>query len=106
MTVEAKGPFGRFCLDESKHQDIVLVAAGSGITPMMAMLRYIDDLCLDIRATLLYCVRTTSDIIFERELERLQSTLTHFDYHLMLSQPHSEWSGSRGHVSVSSLRIR
>jgi ferredoxin-NADP reductase len=99
MTVEAKGPFGRFCLDESKHQDIVLLAAGSGITPMMAMLRYIDDLCLDIRATLLYCVRTSSDIIFERELERLQSTLTHFDYHLMLSQPHGEWSGARGHVS-------
>jgi ferredoxin-NADP reductase len=99
MTVEAKGPFGRFCLDESKHQDIVLLAAGSGITPMMAMLRYIDDLCLNIRATLLYCVRTNTDIIFERELENLQSRLTHFDYHLMLSQPHDEWSGARGHVS-------
>ena len=99
MTVEAHGPFGRFCLDESKHRDIVLLAAGSGITPMMAMLRYMDDLCLDIRATLLYCVRTSSDIIFESELEHLQSTLTHFDYHLMLSQPHGEWPGARGHVS-------
>jgi ferredoxin-NADP reductase len=99
MTIEAHGPFGRFCLDENKHQDIVLLAAGSGITPMMAMLRYMDDVCLEIRATLLYCVRTSSDIIFEPELEVLQSRLTHFDYHLMLSKPHPEWSGARGHVS-------
>jgi ferredoxin-NADP reductase len=99
MTIEAHGPFGRFCLDESKHQDIVLLAAGSGITPMMAILRYMDNVCLEIRTTLLYCVRTSSDIIFERELEQLQSSLTHFEYHLMLSQPHREWSGARGHVS-------
>jgi hypothetical protein len=71
MTVEATGPFGQFCLDERKHRSVVLLAAGSGITPMMAMLRYIDDLCLDTTATLLYCVRTNTDIIFERELEQL-----------------------------------
>ena len=99
MTVEAAGPFGQFYLDERKHGSVVLVAAGSGITPMMAMLRYIDDVCLDTTATLLYCVRTNSDIIFERELEQLQSRLQNFRYHVALSQPHAQWAGSRGHVS-------
>jgi ferredoxin-NADP reductase len=99
MTVEANGPFGQFCLDESKHHNVVLLAAGSGITPMMAMLRYIDDLCLETTATLLYCVRTSSDIIFESELEQLRSRLKNFEYHILLSQPHKEWSGPRGHVS-------
>jgi ferredoxin-NADP reductase len=99
MTVEAAGPYGQFYLDERKHQSVVLLAAGSGITPMMAMLRYIDDLCLDTTATLLYCVRTNSDIIFERELERLQSRLKKFQYHVALSQPHAQWAGPRGHVS-------
>jgi len=99
MTVEASGPFGQFYLDESKHRNIVLLAAGSGITPMMAMLCYIDDLCLETTATLLYCVRTDKDIIFESELAQLRSRLKTFEYHVLLSQPHAEWSGPRGHVS-------
>jgi len=99
MTVEANGPFGQFYFDETKHQQLVLLAAGSGITPMIAMLRYIDDLCLETPATLLYCVRTRSDIIFHRELEELKTRLNNFRYHLLLSQPDAEWTGPRGHVS-------
>lgn len=99
LTVEANGPFGQFYFDESKHRELVLLAAGSGITPMIAMLRYIDDLCLDTPVTLLYCVRTRNDIIFHRELEELKARLQNFQYHLLLSQPDAEWSGPRGHVS-------
>src|SRR5260370_19828408 len=99
MKVEASGPFGHFCFDESKHRSVVLIAAGSGITPMMAMLRYMDDLCLETTATLLYCVRTNSDIIFDRELEQLRSRLKNFQYHVLLSKPGAGWSGPRGPVS-------
>jgi len=99
MTVEANGPFGQFCLDESKHHNVVMLAAGSGITPMMAMLHYIDDLRLETTVTLLYCVRTNMDIIFESELAQLRSRLKNFEYHVSLSQAHPEWSGPRGHVS-------
>jgi ferredoxin-NADP reductase len=99
MTVEATGPSGQFCLDAANDRKIVLVAAGSGITPMMAMLRYIDDLCLDIEVTLIYCVRTGRDIIFHHELEELQTRLTNFRYRVLLSQPGPEWAGARGHIS-------
>ena len=37
---------------------------------MMAILRYMDDLCLETTATLLYCVRTGGDIMFESEVEK------------------------------------
>ena len=99
MTVEANGPFGQFCFDETKHRNLVLLAAGSGITPMMAMLRYMDDLCVQTTVTLLYCVRTSGDIIFESELEQLRIRLKKFQYHVVLSEPHPEWSGPRGHIS-------
>jgi len=99
MTVEANGPFGLFCFDESKHQNVVLLAAGSGITPMMSMLHYMDDLCLETTATLLYCVRTSNDIIFERELEQLRGRLKNFQYHVLLSKPHVDWAGPSGRVS-------
>ena len=58
LTVEASGPYGRFYFDETLHKSIVLIAAGSGITPMISMLRYIDDLEFATSVTLLYCVRT------------------------------------------------
>jgi ferredoxin-NADP reductase len=100
MTVEATGPFGQFCLGPAdRDKKVVLVAAGSGITPMMAMLRYIDDLCLQTQATLLYCVRTSQDIIFHHELDELQKRLKNFRYHVLLSQPDDDWPGARGRIN-------
>jgi ferredoxin-NADP reductase len=99
LTVEARGPFGEFCLKPAEDRNIVLIAGGSGITPLIGMLRYIDDLCLDTHATLLYCVRTAKDIIFRPELEELRERLRNFRYHIALSQPDAEWTGARGHIS-------
>ena len=99
MTVEATGPFGQFYLAPALDKKIVLIAAGSGITPMVAMLRYIDDLCLETEVTLLYCVRTRHDIIFKQEFEDLRSRSTNFRHHVLLSQPDTEWPGARGHIN-------
>jgi ferredoxin-NADP reductase len=98
MTVEARGPFGQFCFDEDKRHNTALIAAGSGITLMMAMLRYMDDLCVQTTVTLLYFVRTSRDIIFESELEQLRSRWK-LQYHVVLSEPHAEWPGPRGHIN-------
>jgi ferredoxin-NADP reductase len=98
MTVEATGPFGRFYLTQDDKK-VVLLAAGSGITPMMAMLRYLDDLCLETQATLLYCVRTRDDIMFRQEFDDLRVRLKNFRYDLLLSKPDTDWPGARGHVS-------
>jgi ferredoxin-NADP reductase len=98
MTVEATGPFGQFCFNQDEGKKIVLIAAGSGITPMMAMLSYIDDLNLDTEVTLLYCVRSENDIIFRKELQDLQGRVRNFRYHVLLSKPSLEWTGDRGHL--------
>ena len=99
LRVEASGPHGRFYFDETLHRSIVLIAAGSGITPMISMLRYIDDLRLSTPVTLLYCVRTASDIIFQRELARLGSSLPNFNYEVCLSRPDPNWKGHSGRLS-------
>jgi ferredoxin-NADP reductase/mono/diheme cytochrome c family protein len=104
LTVEAAGPSGQFFFDQARDRKIVLLAAGSGITPMMAMLSYLDDLCLDTQATLLYCVRTGRDIIFHRELDELQARLKAFRYQVLLSQPDPGWHGARGHVNREFIR--
>jgi ferredoxin-NADP reductase len=99
LTVEASGPYGRFYFDGTLHKSIVLIAAGSGITPMISMLRFIDDLELATPVTLLYCVRTGADIIFENELSRLSRSLRNFKYELCLSRPDPTWKGRSGRLT-------
>jgi ferredoxin-NADP reductase len=99
LTVEARGPYGQFYFDETRHKSIVLIAAGSGITPMMSMLRHIDDLKLSTPVMLLYCVRTAADIIFQNELARLGRTLPNFNYEVCLSQPDATWKGHSGRLT-------
>jgi ferredoxin-NADP reductase len=98
LAVKARGPYGKFYFDQSKHERIVLVAGGSGITPMIAMLRYIDDFCLPVNATLIYCVRTEQDVFFKDELTVLQGRLSAFRYVLVLSRPGSDWKGRTGRL--------
>ena len=98
LTVEARGPLGRFRFQENEHKNIALLAGGSGITPLISILRYIDDVCLDTRATLFYSVRTERDIIFEGELERLKTHLPNFRLVVILTKPDAGWSGPAGHL--------
>jgi ferredoxin-NADP reductase/mono/diheme cytochrome c family protein len=86
LTVEARGPFGQFCFDPEKHKSIVLFAGGSGITPMLSILRYIDDRCLETQVDLFYSVRTQEDIIFESELELLEARLPNFERIILSSR--------------------
>ena len=99
LRVEASGPYGGFYFDETLHKSIVLIAAGSGITPMISMLCYIDDLKLATPATLLYCVRTGADIIFQNELARLRRSLPNFEYEVCLSRPDPTWKGHSGRLT-------
>ena len=99
LVVEANGPYGQFCFDQTLHKSIVLIAAGSGITPMISMLRYIDDLELDTSVTLLYFVRTAADVIFENELSRLSRSLLNFKYELCLTRPDPAWKGRSGRLT-------
>jgi ferredoxin-NADP reductase len=99
MLVEATGPFGQFYFDEVGHRRIVLIAGGSGVTPMMAILRHMDDRCLTTPVTLIYCVRTRNDIIFGEELESLRRRLPTFRMVLVLSRPDAGWNGPSGRLS-------
>ena len=84
----------------------MLIAAGSGITPMIAMLRYIEERALNVPVTLIYCVRTSQDIIFRQELTRLSHSLARFRYVVTLSAPDAGWKGSKGRLNQEFLLKR
>ena len=49
--------------------------------------------------TLLYCVRTSEDIIFKAELEEIRGVVPSFDYYVSVSQPEAGWNGHTGRLS-------
>jgi ferredoxin-NADP reductase len=70
--LEVRGPIGGyFVWDGSTADPVLLVAGGSGIVPLMAMLRHRAALASRIPTTLLYSSRTYEDVIYRAELEHL-----------------------------------
>ena len=69
------GPNGQFSCFHGPAQKLLFIAAGSGITPIMSMLRWLSDTASPTDVVLIYSVRTPSDIIFERELYLIGSKL-------------------------------
>ena len=67
--VGLSAPHGDFVLPAP--QKLVMVAAGSGITPLMSMLRTLDGAGQHRDVALLYVSRTPEDTIFAAELEQL-----------------------------------
>lgn len=68
-----EGPMGNFYLSDNiaKTGPIVLIAAGSGITPVMSMLKYSLHYS-DNEVVLLYGSRTLQDILYYKEIEALR----------------------------------
>jgi ferredoxin-NADP reductase/predicted pyridoxine 5'-phosphate oxidase superfamily flavin-nucleotide-binding protein len=67
-----RGPSGAFHVDPLATHEVVLVAAGSGVTPMMSMIRSLLTAPAGGRIALLYSNRSEEEVIFADELRRLQ----------------------------------
>jgi ferredoxin-NADP reductase len=70
--LELRGPIGGFFVWQAEMtRPLLLVAGGSGIVPLMAMLRHRARARSTTPARLLNSSRTSEDIIYRDELERL-----------------------------------
>jgi predicted ferric reductase len=104
--VMIRGAFGRFSHRlHAEESEVVFLAGGIGITPIMSMLRYMRDAGDWKSSLLIYNNRTEDDIVFRRELDDMASAS---DPHLrvvhVLSKPaQSNWSGEKGHIDRAML---
>jgi len=68
--IEMRGPIGGyFVWDVAQGGPLLLVAGGSGIVPLMAMLRHRTAARSTVHTRLLYSVRTPADVIYAAELD-------------------------------------
>ena len=69
---EVRGPIGGyFVWDAAAADPLLLVAGGSGIVPLMAMIRHRARVAAGAPCTLLYSSRTPDDVIYAAELGSL-----------------------------------
>ncbi|MFY9577942.1 MAG: ferredoxin reductase [Gaiellaceae bacterium] len=101
--IELRGPVGGyFVWEPSRGGPLLLVAGGSGLVPLMAMVRRRAALGSDVDARLLVSSRAWDDVIYRDELERLNGDGLRVVHALTRSQPPG-WSGYARRVDAEML---
>jgi ring-1,2-phenylacetyl-CoA epoxidase subunit PaaE len=75
-TLEVSVPDGRFYprhTDISNKNNVFLFAAGSGITPVLSILKTVLHNSPESPVTLIYCNRTAASVIFREQIEGLKN---------------------------------
>jgi ferredoxin-NADP reductase len=92
--VEVRGPFASyFVWRGSEPGPVLLVGGGSGVVPLMAMLRHRRRTAREIPMRLVYSVRTATDVIYADELGD-DALLTY------TREPPDGWTGHTGRIDA------
>jgi ferredoxin-NADP reductase len=101
--IELRGPVGGyFVWEPSDGGPLLLVAGGSGVVPLMAMIRLRAAAGSDADTRLLFSSRGWDDVIYREELERLNGNGLTVVHTLTRSQPPG-WTGYARRVEAEML---
>jgi len=83
-----RGPMGVFTLpDNLMDRDIYFVSTGSGISPFRSMINYLHQNKIPFKnIKLFFGTRTEDDLLYRKELEKIQEELPNFEYVPVLSR--------------------
>ena len=101
-----KGPYGKFYFSDEIKNDLVLIAGGTGITPLISILRYCTDKELQNRITFFYSVRNPEEIIFHEDIKKLKGQNPNLKYYITITRPEErhEWEGRKGRIDFDLLK--
>jgi ferredoxin-NADP reductase len=101
--IELRGPIGGYFVWEPSHGGpLLLVAGGSGVVPLMAMIRLRSAAGSDADTRLLFSSRGWDDVIYREELERLTGDGLRVVHTLTRSQPPG-WTGYTRRIDAEML---
>ena len=102
--LELRGPIGGyFTWEAADGGPLLLLAGGSGLVPLMAMLRHRAAATSDAAATVLVSARSWEDVLYRDELATQDGHGVTVRYTLTREQP-PEWAGWAGRVNAEMLR--
>ena len=92
------GPYGSFLLADS-DRDALMVAGGSGMAPVLSLLRQLAERASTRKVRFFYGARTSADLFNRPLIEELGSKLADFQYTEVVSEPDGDgWTGATGYV--------
>jgi ferredoxin-NADP reductase len=106
-TLQLRGPIGgHFVWSASERQrPLLLLGSGSGIVPLMCMLRHRRLARSAVPVALLYSARTREDLIYHDELAELARSDAAFTLCLTLTRDRDPgWAGRVGRITLPAVR--
>ena len=102
--LELRGPIGGyFTWTEPDGGPLLLVGGGSGVAPLMSMLRYRTAIDSDVPTTLLYSSRSWDEIIYREELDRLSAGPALRVIHTLTRSHPDDWDGYTRRIDATML---
>ena len=102
--LEGGATAGEFFLSpEDARGRLVLLSAGSGVTPVMAMARWLLERNADCSIQFIYSARSENDVIFRDELLAMQKNYPNFRLDLFLDQGGGTLNAQVGFLSSERL---
>jgi len=108
QTVRIKGPKGQFTYRPALCKELGMIAGGTGITPMLQIIRAVMKNPSDAtKISLIYANVNTEDILLKKELDELaQQYPNKFTVFYVLNNPPLTWNGGVGFVSKEQIKER
>ena len=99
------GPMGKFTCSDKPAQKLMLISAGSGITPMLSIMRWLYDTADERDLVFFHSAPSPRDIILRQELEFMASRQPNFRLALTVTRPEPDqaWIGLTGRLTPSLL---
>ncbi len=94
------GPQGFFTRAASESSPALMIATGTGLTPIRSMLRAAAAAGSVVPMWVLLGVRHEEDVLYGDELASLAREHPHIRLEVTLSQPGAGWRGRRGYVQA------
>lgn len=103
--LELRGPIGGyFTWEEGDGSPLLLVGGGSGVVPLMAMIRHRAAVGSDVPCRLLYSSRSYEEIIYRKELENLAAADGSLEViHTLTRSSPEGWSGYHRRIDAEML---
>jgi ferredoxin-NADP reductase len=102
---EIRGPIGGYFVWDGGGGPLLLVGGGSGVVPLMSMIRHRAATGDETPVRLLYSSRTYEDVIYRAELDELASHGDGFEvFHALTRSQPDGWAGFSRRIDAEMLR--
>ncbi|KAG9304971.1 hypothetical protein G9A89_003140 [Geosiphon pyriformis] len=105
QSLSVRGPKGQFKYTPGLVRALGMIAGGTGITPMLQIIRAIlKDPNDKTRVNLIFANVNHEDILLKEELDNLVSQHDNFSVYYVLNNPPDGWTGGVGFVSLDMVK--